>query len=115
MRPRTSAPRGITSTPPWNTGSSRTAMNVSPILFFSLFTLSIMRITTFDPVGIVQPVVAAFDDVGRVTRWEPGTNRGSGDVLFELVEGVVKARGDGAGAAAALSPPNGICGLERRS
>ena len=50
-------------------------MNCSPILFRSLFTLSIMRMTTLDPVGIVQPVVAAFEDVGCVTRSVFGSNR----------------------------------------
>src|SRR5436190_24291797 len=112
MRPRTSAPRGITSTPPWNTGSSRTAMNVSPILFFSLFTLSIIRITIFDPVGIVQPVVAAFADVGRVTRSVPGRKRGSTAVSAELLDVLDGASRDGAGEGATVavfSSPNWIC------
>src|ERR1700741_5018300 len=103
MRPRTSAPRGITSTPPWKIGSSRTAMNCSPILFFSLFTLSIMRITIFDPVGIVQPVVAAFEEVGRVTRSVPGNSRGSAELLA-LLDGA-NLEGAGDGAAAVFSSP----------
>ena len=64
-------------------------MNCSPTLLFSLFTLSIMRITTFDPVGIVHAVLAALDDVGRVTRSLLGSSRGSavfGRVAAELVE-----------------------------
>src|SRR5262244_1580878 len=92
MRPRTSAPRGMTSTPPWSTASSRTAVNWSPILLFSLLTLSIIRITTFEPVGIVQAVFAAFDEVGRVTRSLLGSNRGSAELFVragaaELVDG----------------------------
>src|SRR5215471_10100370 len=83
MRPRTSAPRGMTSIPSWYTASSSVAINGSPILFFSLLTLSIMRMTIFDPVGIVHAVFAALEDVGRVTREAPGTSRGSAP-LFKL-------------------------------
>src|SRR5438477_4551575 len=88
MRPRTSEPRGITSTPPCRIGSSSTAINVSPILFFSLLMLSIIRMTTFEPVGMVQPVLAAFEDVGRVTRCFPGTRRGSVELLdaFDVID-----------------------------
>src|SRR5262245_22549373 len=87
MRPRTSAPFGITSMPPSETGSSSIAMNCSPILLRSLFTLSIMRMPIFDPVGIVQPVLAAFEDVGCVTRSVFGSNRGSEEL--EVLAGVV--------------------------
>src|SRR5262245_36552847 len=76
MRPRTSAPCGMTSTPCCMTASSRTAVNCSPTLFLSLLTPSIMRITIFEPLGIVHAVFAAFEDVGRVTRSVAGTNRG---------------------------------------
>jgi hypothetical protein len=39
--------------------------------------LSIRRMTTVDPVGIVHAVFAAFEDVGRVTRSVLDNNRGS--------------------------------------
>jgi len=44
-----------------------------------------MRMTTFDPVGIVQPVFAAFEDVGCVTRSVFGSNRGSDEELVDVV------------------------------
>ena len=44
-----------------------------------------MRMTTLDPVGIVQPVVAAFEDVGCVTRSVFGSNRGSDEELVDVV------------------------------
>src|SRR6185295_9007408 len=97
-------------------GSSRTAMNCSPILLFSLFTLSIMRITIFDPVGMVQPVVAAFEAAGRTARSVPGNSRGSGALaeLAELLDGASRD-GAGEGAAAVFSSPKWICWTERRS
>jgi len=86
----------MTSTPPWNTGSSSTAINCSPILLFSLFTLSIMRITIFVPVGIVQAVLAAFEDVGCVTRAVPGNNRGSDELFSRDGAGVTGCDADDA-------------------
>jgi hypothetical protein len=73
--------------------------------------------TTFDPVGIVQPVFAAFEDVGCVTRSVFGSNRGSEELLdvvvvrVELGEVVVDELdsdddGDGDGVVEALSSLN---------
>ena len=53
--------------------------------------------TTFDPVGIVQPVFAAFEDVGCVTRSVFGSNRGSEELLDDVVvDVVVRVEVDGA-------------------
>jgi hypothetical protein len=41
--------------------------------------------TTFEPVGIVQPVAAAFEDVGLVTRSVLGSNRGPSVVVAAAV------------------------------
>src|SRR5262249_49672924 len=112
MRPRTSAPRGITSTPSWVTGSSRTAVNWSPTLFFSLLTLSINRMTTFEPVGTVHAVFAAFAEVGRVTRSVLGNKRGSDEVLGRDGADVVEVEAEDVeveDVVALLSSPNWIC------
>jgi hypothetical protein len=77
--------------------------------------LSIMRITIFDPVGIVQPVVAAFDEVGCVTRSVLGSNRGSGEVVDrDVAEFADEADVDAVEVAevdevVVLSSPNCIC------
>ncbi|PYS19849.1 MAG: hypothetical protein DMG17_01025 [Acidobacteria bacterium] len=78
----------------------------------SLLTLSIIRITIFEPVGIVQPVFAAFADAGLVTRSVPGKSLGSApDVALRDVaafdEDVVAF--DEFGFDAVFSSPNWIC------
>ena len=66
--------------------------------------------TTFDPVGIVQPVFAAFEDVGCVTRSVFGNNRGSEELLDDVVVrvelGVDELDNDDDGVVEALSSLN---------
>ena len=71
-----------------------------------------MRMTIFDPVGIVQPVFAAFEDVGCVTRSVFGSNRGSEELLDDVVVRVeldgdeLDSDDDGDGVVEALSSLN---------
>src|SRR4051812_14629192 len=78
-----------------------------------------MRITIFDPVGMVHAVLAALFEVGCVTRAVPGNKRGSAEFVFEFelfnreaVEFDVDEDEDETGA---LSSPKLICCTFKRS
>jgi hypothetical protein len=72
-----------------------------------------MRMTTFDPVGMVQAVFAAFGEVGCVTRAVPGRSRGSAELFARDVAVAVEDAEDDVDVA--LSSPNWICWMLRRS
>src|SRR5262245_7697801 len=97
----------MTSIPSCTTGSSRIATNVSPTLFFSLLIPSIVRMTIFEPVGIVNPVVAAVAETGRVTRWLPGSRRGSAEGTATATAGAGTGVGTGAGVATGAGATTG--------
>jgi hypothetical protein len=67
--------------------------------------LSIIRTTSFEPVGIVIPEFAAVADTGLTTRWLLGSKRGSADGATTAA-GATAGDAKGTEAAAGLSSPN---------